>query len=336
MQKFISKEDLLRALAGLAQEFELIGPKEVQGKGIFYETIADPKELCFDTGFAIEPAKKFFLSPTECVAKETLSSNAVVIETLDLPHAKRLLIGITPCEAKGLTLLDKVFDAEYKDNFYIHNRKRTVIVGLACAKADDTRCFCTSMNGSPVESTGMDAVLFSLEGGFIIDITSDKGKEIFASWGENLSQDTLKAWSLEKEKRKNSVKKTIKIPEPKTLDAIFDSEYWAKASQPCLSCGICTYLCPTCHCFDLVNESRKKLRCYDSCAFRDFTLQASGENPRLNKKDRYRQRVFHKFNYFRKNFGENLCVGCGRCVRFCPVKIDIGQVMEGASKSARA
>ena len=333
MQKFISKEDLLRKLSELAKKFELIGPKEIQGKGIFYENITDTKELCFDASIAIEPAKKLFLNPAEFLAKETLSSDNVVIETIDLPKGNRLLIGITPCEAKGLTLLDKVFDSEYKDNFYINNRKRTIIVGLACAKAD-TSCFCTSLNGSPVENTGMDAILFYLESGFVIDITSDCGKEIFASWGEDLSKDKLKSWQIDKEKRVASVKKTIKVPEPETLDKIFESEYWAKVSRPCLSCGICTYLCPTCHCFDLADESRKKLRCYDSCAFRDFTLQASGENPRLNKKDRYRQRVFHKFNYFKKNFADNLCVGCGRCIRTCPVKINIGQIIDGASKVA--
>ena len=329
MQKFISKEKLSQKLAEISREFELIGPKETPGKGIFYEKIIDVKNLSLGSGFAIESIKKFFLSPTECLVKETLTSDLVALETPAQPQNKRLVIGITPCEAKGLTLLDKVFDSEYKDDFYINNRKRTVIVGLSCAKPDD-HCFCVSMKGSPVESTGMDAMLYSSEGGFIVDIISEKGSEIFGLIGEDISADKLKAWAIDKEKRKSLVKKTIKVPEPKALDMIFDSEYWGKSSQSCLSCGICTYLCPTCHCFDLVDEARRKLRCYDSCAFRDFTLEASGENPRLNKKDRYRQRVFHKFNYFQKNFGENLCVGCGRCIRFCPVKINIADIIDKA------
>jgi len=329
MQKFITKKNLLSQLAELSKEFELIGPKETPGRGIFYETIVDVENLRFDSGFAIEPIKKFFLSPTECLAKETLSSDAVILETPDLSQKRRLVIGITPCEAKGLTLLDKVFDSEYKDNFYINNRQRSVIVGLSCDKPDD-KCFCTSMNCSPVENTGMDAMLYTYENGFILDIISDKGKKLFSAIGENISADKLKTWQIDEEKRKNSLKKTIRVPEPKALDIIFESEYWAKSSQSCLSCGICTYLCPTCHCFDLVDEARRKLRCYDSCAFRDFTLEASGENPRKNKKDRYRQRAFHKFNYFRKNFGENLCVGCGRCIRFCPVKINIADIIDKA------
>lgn len=329
MQKFILKEDLFRKLAELSKEFELIGPKETPGKGVFYENIVEAKNLRFDGGFAIEPIKKFFLNPTECLAKETLTSNSVDLKTPVLSEKKRIVIGITPCEAKGLTLLDKVFDSEYKDIFFINNRKRTVVVGLSCDKPDD-KCFCTSMNGSPIENTGTDAMLYTFENGFIIDIISDKGKELFGAIGENINADKLKIWATDKEKRKSSVKKKINVPKPETLDLTFESEYWVKASQSCLSCGICTYLCPTCHCFDLVDEARKKLRCYDSCAFKDFTLEASGENPRKNKKDRYRQRAFHKFNYFRKNFGENLCVGCGRCIRFCPVKINIADIIDKA------
>jgi len=117
---------------------------------------------------------------------------------------------------------------------------------------------------------------------------------------------------------------------PEGLDKIFEHEYWQEVSRACLSCGICTYLCPTCHCFDLVDEERKRLRCYDGCSFPDFTLQASGENPSPTKKERYRQRVYHKFDYFKKNFGENLCVGCGRCIRYCPVKIDIAEIVANA------
>ena len=79
-----------------------------------------------------------------------------------------------------------------------------------------------------------------------------------------------------------------------------------------------------------MDEKRKRMRCYDGCAFADFTAEASGENPRPTKRERYRQRVYHKFDYFKKNFGENLCVGCGRCIRHCPVKIDISEIIDKA------
>lgn len=324
--KFVTKENLISKITELSKEFEIIGKKELSNKGIFYENIIDAKDLYLGEGFAVEPVKKFFLSPSECFAKEALQSNSVVLEEIPVSENKRLIIGAAPCEVRGLVLLDKVFDADYQDKSYINNRKRTVMVGLACVKPDNS-CFCTSMGGSPVEARGMDALLFPAEGGFILEMITEKGQEIFSALGQDLSEEKKKAWELKKEQSKDLIKTKINPPEPKDLDAIFAVDYWQKVSQSCLSCGICTYLCPSCHCFDLVDEDRKKLRCYDGCAFADFTLEASGENPRPTKKERYRQRVFHKFNYFKKNFGENLCVGCGRCTRFCPVKINIAEVI---------
>lgn len=331
MLKFITKQDLLNKITELLKEFEVIGGKELPDKGVFYGNITQAQELYLGKEFAVEPVKKFFLSPVECLAEETLKSDAVILDEAAPSEKKRVIIGARPCEVRGLILLDKIFDAEYKDNFYIRNRNRTVIIGSACLNPDKS-CFCTSLGGSPVETRGMDALLYETEGGFVLDIITDKGKEILGSAGENVKEDKIKAFEAEKNKIKNSVKTSIKVPEPKDLDAVFSSDYWYKASLSCLSCGICTYLCPSCHCFDLVDEDRKKLRCYDGCAFPDFTLEASGENPRPTKKERYRQRAFHKFNYFKKNFGENLCVGCGRCIRFCPVKINIAEVIENAVK----
>ncbi len=329
IQKIVTKEELYKLLDSLLQDFEVIGPKELASRGFFYETIKNPQDLYLGEGFTTEPVKKFFLSPSEWLLKSQFKDGKDSLEEISLPDNKRLIIGVRPCEARGLVLLDKVYDSEYKDDFYVHNRKRTIIVGLSCIKPNRT-CFCTSMEGSPVESRGMDAILHETEKGFILEIVTDKGKDIFGSLGQDLSEDEIKSWELDKEKRENLVKTKIKIAKPEILDKIFESDYWKKVSLSCLSCGICTYLCPTCHCFDLVDEKRRRLRCYDGCAFSDFTLEASGVNPRPSKKERYRQRVFHKFDYFKKNFGENLCVGCGRCIRYCPVKIDISEIVDKA------
>jgi len=345
MHRTIDKKDLVGRLEGLLKDFEVIGPAELPSKGIFYEPITNAGDLYLGSGFTTEPVKRFFLNPSEWLFEARFESGNNLLEEIPPPKGKRIIIGARPCEARGLTLLDKVFDpstgsgsnlsgvegfdSEYKDNPYINNRKRTIIVGLSCIKPDRT-CFCTSLEGSPVESRGMDAILHETEKGFVLEIVTDKGKDIFGSLGQDLSEDEIKSWQIDKEKRENLVKAKIKIAKPEILDKIFESDYWEKVSLSCLSCGICTYLCPTCHCFDLVDEKRRKLRCYDGCAFSDFTLEASGVNPRPSKKERYRQRAFHKFNYFKKNFGENLCVGCGRCIRYCPVKIDISSIVDKA------
>ena len=337
MQRIVSKEDLKSTIKELSADFEIIGPREVPSKGIMYESLDGGEGLYLGDKFAIEPIKKFFLEPSSWVLKRAEGKDTL-LETISQPDKKRIAIGVRPCEARGLVLLDKIFDpstgsgstlsgvervdSEYKDSFYINNRERTIVVGLACA-APDSSCFCTSMGGTPVENRGMDVLIHEIGGKFLLDTVTDRGKEIFGSLGEEAKDGSA---GPDEEKAKDLVKKRITAPE--SLDASFESDYWASASAACVSCGVCTYLCPTCHCFDLAEEGRRRLRCYDGCAFPDFTLEASGENPRPTKKERYRQKVFHKFDYFKKNFGENLCVGCGRCIRYCPVKIDIADVVD--------
>ncbi|KKL62819.1 hypothetical protein LCGC14_2181390 [marine sediment metagenome] len=116
------------------------------------------------------------------------------------------------------------------------------------------------------------------------------------------------------------------------LDKIFDSSLWDRVHQRCLGCGIRTYLCSTCHCFALLDEKNnsgvQRVRSWDSCMFPEFTVEASGHNPRISNRERMRQRVMHKFNYFVKRFGQTACVGCGRCIQNCPVNIDIREIIE--------
>jgi len=338
MIKIVKKEDLYKLFNFLLRDFEIIGPKELVHKGIFYEPLTNIENLYLGEGFAIEPVKKFFLESSECLFHTGFLEGNTTTQDMPLLDKRRIIIGVRPCEARGLILLDKVFDAEYKDKSYINNREKSVIVGLACAKPDKS-CFCTSMDGSPVESRGMDVLLFATEGSpersrgdteddFIVESCSDKGKEIFGSLGRELNEHQKESLDAYKQKRKDLIEKKFKAPED--LMPVFENDYWNKVSFPCLGCGVCTHLCPTCYCFDLVDEEQKRLRCYDGCAFSDFTLQASGENSRPTRKERYRQRVFHKFDYFKKKFGVNLCVGCGRCIRHCPVKMDISEIVVNA------
>lgn len=323
MERVISREDLYKLLDSLLKDYEVIGPRELPHKGIFYQSINNVQDLRLGSGFAIEPIKKFFLSPSE----EFFRFDEDVLSEEQTTNSKqRIILGVRPCEIRGITLLDKVFNSEYKDKFYINCRRRTIIIGLACSNPDKS-CFCTSMGGSPVGLEGMDAYLLELDdNAFFLETITKETEELFANFGREFTEKDKIPLEQAKQKYIDQIERKIKVPE--SLDGIFKSDYWGNVSLACISCGICTYLCPTCHCFDLVDEERKRLRCYDGCSFPDFTLQASGENPRPTKKERYRQRVFHKFDYFKKNFGENLCVGCGRCTRFCPVKIDIADVVD--------
>ena len=113
---------------------------------------------------------------------------------------------------------------------------------------------------------------------------------------------------------------------------VFDRPEWAELSKACLGCGTCTFVCPTCQCFDVrdfsTNQGVKRFRCWDSCMYSEFTKMAA-ENPRKNQMQRYRQRFMHKLCYFpSNNNGEYSCVGCGRCVKKCPQSLNIVKVIK--------
>ncbi|HOC23304.1 MAG TPA: 4Fe-4S dicluster domain-containing protein, partial [Anaerolineaceae bacterium] len=116
------------------------------------------------------------------------------------------------------------------------------------------------------------------------------------------------------------------------LDQIFDSSLWGEFAQSCLGCGICTFLCPTCFCFDIVDEAQRdeRVRNWDTCMFRVYSLEASGHNPRPTRAERTRQRLMHKFSYWLEHADQFGCTGCGRCVRYCPVGLDIRAMIRKA------
>ena len=201
IQKIVTKEELYKLLNYLLQDFEVIGPKELTNRGIFYETIKNPQDLYLGEGFTTEPVKKLFLNPSEWFFKCQYKDSKNSLEEIALTKTKRIIIGVRPCETKGLELLDKVYNSEYKDEFYVNNRNRTVIIGLSCAKPD-RNCFCTSMGGSNVESQGTDAILFDRDGKFILEIITDKGKEILGSIGNEPSEEEKKHWQQDKKKEK--------------------------------------------------------------------------------------------------------------------------------------
>ena len=131
--------------------------------------------------------------------------------------------------------------------------------------------------------------------------------------------------------------KIEKDPElDKKLSKMFEHPIWDKITKGCIGCGTCTFVCPTCYCFDIDNENYGaegcKYRCWDSCMFSDYTRMAGGANPRPTKKERLRNRYMHKLSYFNERYGETLCVGCGRCIENCPAHLDISEFIEKASK----
>jgi len=309
--------------------YPLYGPA-LDGGDTTLAEIADQADVAFDyTNFKMSP-KDFFLPQSEVLCR---FCRGEIVETSVSEDGKRVLLGIRPCDAKAIWLMDKVFLQEPADSYYKQNRDNTVVISAACTSPDGT-CFCTSVGGSPAGTEGSDVLLTDLGETFLLEAVTPKGEEFLGQF----SKLTRNAKNKEISEKERIAEEATSHMEKMDLEGIakrfaeaFESDLWEATSQKCLACGICTYFCPTCHCFDVTDETLRengrRLRTWDSCMYSLFTLHASGHNPRPSHKERTRQRFMHKFSYSVDNYGELFCVGCGRCIKHCPVNIDLREVI---------
>ena len=212
----------------------------------------------------------------------------------------------------------------------------TTLIGLGCNDPCAT-CFCTQVGGGPFDSEGLDALLVDLGERYLIKGLTDKGEAFLARMNNGVPADDAALKDAEERARSASGKITASVSTDKLKDKVindlFNAPFWEEVTFPCLNCGTCTYLCPTCWCFDIQDEvigkEGDRIRNWDSCMFPLFTLHGSGHNPRDQKVQRVRQRFMHKLKYYVDKYDNGVqCSGCGRCVKYCPVNIDIRDVCE--------
>ncbi len=245
----------------------------------------------------------------------------------------RAVFGIRPCDASSFLLVKRNFDSkEYSDPYWIRPYEATTFVGLACDDPDNT-CFCTSAGSGPYGEDGLDLLLSKETDGFSCKVITEKGEALAkaAGWDAEASAD-FDAKKQEAEAKISTTVNTSKLADQKTTE-LFSAEFWDDVAFSCLNCGTCTFSCPTCWCFDIQDENQglsgKRMRNWDSCMFPLFTLEGSGHNPRPDKVQRVRQRFMHKLKYYVDKYESGIqCVGCGRCIKACPVNIDIRTVCE--------
>jgi ferredoxin len=194
-------------------------------------------------------------------------------------------------------------------------------------------CFCTAVGGDPFGQEGADVLLGDVGDSLLAKAVTSKGRDFLAQYGKFFSTAGSGSWDKQAKEARDKIKSELNLENLKShLDNLFEDEIWETISCKCLGCGACSYLCPVCYCFDLVDEKTasgiKKIRTWDCCMFSMFTHHASGHNPRSANFARLRQKIMHKFNYYPERYGVDGCVGCGRCIRSCPVNLDIRQVLE--------
>jgi sulfhydrogenase subunit beta (sulfur reductase) len=257
---------------------------------------------------------------------------------------KRVIIGAKHCDARALQVLDKVYNWDYIDTDYQKRRENTVIISTRCDKAD-THCFCTSLDYDIENLDALDILIVNgSDGKVYLKSKTEKGTELLNSdVTRHASRVTEETADPDLKKQYESFAGSFRLKmDYKEVNAklakIFDTPEFENVSGNCVSCNTCAFVCPTCHCFKISDEKVKdtgvRYKSYDSCNNGYFTLMAGGHNPRPVKYRRWRQRAMHKFVYYKERFGENLCVGCGKCTISCPVNISIFEVVNQVSASA--
>lgn len=240
------------------------------------------------------------------------------------PPGETALLLAAPCEVRAvIDVLDEVFLRSSPEDSYYAERRRNLVLGVVGCTFFEATCFCTRVGGHPLSWEGGNFFLLPfLEGVYI------EGVDVAGRFLTPLEKEKLR--KIE-ENLEGQAPPPLPPGTPELLYGAFEKELWEEVAWRCLNCGACTFLCPTCFCFDLALEGRLRgamIRTWDSCMFPKFTLHASSHNPRPHRMQRVRQRVLHKFSYFPLRKGKFGCVGCGRCVEICPVNWDIREAVE--------
>ena len=338
--RLLKKERLEGFLEGLLQDCLVFGPVKKDDL-LLLDRIESTKDLVLGQGNTMNSVKDALFPQTERFFAYRHGEKGVEIDRPSAEERSLVLFGVRPCDAQGLLLLDRVFGGARPDPYYCNKRDKTVIIGMAC-KTPDPACFCLALGGGPCSIKGSDLLLIDIGDQYLVKAGTPKGMAFFQDKAFEDADDKIiaKASLVESEAEESMNREALgqigvgKALE-KRLETLFNDPIWDGITESCLGCGVCTYLCPTCHCFDILDESAQsageRIRVWDSCQFPLFTRQASGFNPRPSSRERFRQRIMHKFCYLPKN--ENLpgCVGCGRCVTKCPVNLDIREVIQKIS-----
>ncbi|MGI6590002.1 MAG: 4Fe-4S dicluster domain-containing protein [Eggerthellaceae bacterium] len=318
----LMKNRLNDLLARLSQTEMVYVPKIVDDVAKFAPYISEGPAR-FDLVNTTLPPKDLLFPQTQKMYRYGRNDEGdMYIQPLD-DSSPRMLFGIRPCDMRSIACLDDVFlTMGYVDEFYQAQRDKLTTVAITCTQPGET-CFCDSMEADPNEAPNADVLLRDTEDAYVVVPQTDKGTAEVEAWKDFLEDGERDVEPVSCQLQVPMRDGQVKVK----LDQMFDDPIWDDVSRKCLNCGTCTFVCPTCYCFDICQENKMqegvRFRCWDSCMFSEYTEMAGGHNPRPTKRERVRNRFMHKLNYFEDRYGKELCVGCGRCVQKCPVALDI-------------
>ena len=329
--KKIAMASLNALFARIAADKKLYLPIEKAGKVDFYEW-NEGEKVRLDALKTVKSAKDVFFPQVENLLKFRVEGKSIEINQAPLCEEDFVIFGVRGCDAKSFEILDRVFLVDPRDEFYASRRAHGIVVTLACGEPEES-CFCTNFGVNPANPGG-DVTAWIVGEEMFLQANTEKGEKLIAE----LDEADKKAAEDEQARISEIVKKlplnglNLEGFDGEHLMEKFNDPKWEGLSRACLGCGTCTFVCPTCQCYDIRDfdngKSVTRYRCWDSCMYSDFTLMAA-ENSRHTQLQRYRQRFMHKLVYFpANNEGVYSCVGCGRCVEKCPQGLNIVRVIK--------
>jgi len=326
MSRILSRTQLQAAAdQWLAEGKRVAGPRRLREDLVQYSWLTRGEELVTD-GF-VRPAnsiKEFFLPRHEKLFAYQGQGRQISLVPLETPQSPQIVLAARPCDAAALPVLDHVFGWDYQDPFFRQRRENTIVVTLACTDFDQ-HCFCTGLGLGPAATRGSDVLLVPLDDQtFEVRFVTERGRQLMESWTEEsdlvgqVPPGPSLAFDLSAVRDR--------------LEGAWDQLPWSLLTLRCIGCGACAHNCPTCHCFDIVDEASRQSGCrvrnWDSCQSVMYSLHASGHNPRGNQSARQQNRIRHKFVTYPAKFGDMLCTGCGSCARNCPVGLGVRRVLQ--------
>jgi ferredoxin len=335
-EKMLYKRQIGKFFEELSKNYNFYAPVKNKGN-IEFKKIKDPGEISLEFFNSKIPPKEVLFPKAQTLFTFKIDGKEIEIENNTKINEKNIIFGVRPCDAHSFKLLENFFSSgKYEDELFIKKRENTIVIGLGCNNPQNT-CFCTSVGLNPFKKDDTDLFFVDLDEKFLIFNISDKGKELIANmdWLKEPKEEDLQNGLKLAEDAELKIKTSLNLKEiDKILEGNFEHPIWKEISENCLGCGTCSFLCPTCHCFDVIDEKDhynnrgRRIRIWDTCQFPLYTLHTSGHNPRSNRIQRCRNRILHKFSYYPTNHKAIGCVGCGRCIQLCPVNNDLRMILE--------
>ena len=340
--KKIAISSLPKLYEAISQKQSLILPVKTAGKTNF-GLWSEGCDVDLQTLKTVKSAKDAFFPQSETLYTCKTENKNITITPEALQSESFVVFGIKACDVRGIAVLDKVFLAEPVDSFYAARRCHGTIVALACGQPEES-CFCKVFGIDCAEPEG-DVVTWLTEDALYWKPVTEKGEKLTAQVADLLEDSDETAVNVQKEEIAKIVEKlpyanlSLEGWNGDALNEKFNSPIWETLYKPCLACGTCTFVCPTCQCYDIKDYNTgngvQRYRCWDSCMYSDFTMMAHGNN-RTSQLQRFRQRFMHKLVYFpANNDGMYSCVGCGRCVDKCPSHLNIVKVIKAFEKEGK-